>query len=112
MEIWSTLAVVISTAGFWRVAEMLIDRKKQKAEVFQLQSQINSEIVQNWVGWSKKLEERVSDLEGRNKEMQGTIENQKIKIKSLETQLNFLKGQNGILKKRIEEFNQQNHANG
>jgi predicted RNase H-like nuclease (RuvC/YqgF family) len=73
--------------------EMFLERKKYKAEVNHLNTQINSQIITNWVSWSTKLEERVNELEGRNKEMQKTIARQKEKITGLENQVSQLKEQ-------------------
>lgn len=93
MEAISIVAIVLGTNGFWKLAEMLLERKKSKAEVNHLNTQINSSIITNWVAWSKKLEERVNELEGRNKEMQKTIDRQKEKISGLEGQVSKLKEQ-------------------
>jgi predicted RNase H-like nuclease (RuvC/YqgF family) len=93
MEALRIVAIVLGTTGFWKLMEMFLERKKYKAEVNHLNTQINSQIITNWVSWSTKLEERVNELEGRNKEMQKTIARQKEKITGLENQVSQLKEQ-------------------
>lgn len=93
METISVVAVVLGATGFWRLVEMLLERRKYKAEVNHLNAQINSQIITNWVSWSKKLEDRVNELEGKNKEMARTIDRQREKIQGLESQVIQLKEQ-------------------
>lgn len=93
MEVISIVGIVLGTSGFWKLSEILLERRKYKAEVNHVNSQINNQIIANWMSWSKKLEERVDDLETRNNEMVKIIDRQKEKISGLENQVIMLKEQ-------------------
>jgi chromosome segregation ATPase len=93
METLSIVAIVLGTNGFWKISEILLERRKYKAEVNHLNAQINSQVITNWISWSKKLEDRINDLESRNREMQKTIDRQREKISGLESQVTQLKEQ-------------------
>ncbi len=112
MEMVKMTAMVFGASGFWKVLEILFERNKQKAEISHLNSQVNSQIISNWVSWSQKLEDRVKDLEGRNQAMNKTIELQKESIQGLEKQVSLLEDQNTTLKEEVDELKAINHGNG
>lgn len=104
IDLLYVFVLLIGANGFWKILELLLDRKKHKAEVSHLYTQVNSEIVTNWVSWSKKLEQRVKDLEGKNDTMRNTIERQKVRIHDLEKQVSQLEEQNISFKEKIEQL--------
>jgi predicted RNase H-like nuclease (RuvC/YqgF family) len=110
LDLLSILVLLIGANGFWKILELLLERRKHKAEVNHLYSQVNSEIITNWASWSKKLEQRVKDLEGKEDRMRNTIERQKERIHDLEKQVNLLEEQNLSFKEKIEQLKAQLHA--
>lgn len=85
LEVVKLVAVILGANGLWKVIEALLklrsDRKQKRAEASHLYAQANSQVVGNWMEWSKKLEERIDDLEKhveklqkRNKELEGELE--------------------------------------
>lgn len=103
MDLLSVLVLLIGANGFWKILELLLERKKHKAEVSHLYTQVNSEIITNWVAWSKKLEQRVKDLES-------IIGKQKERIRDLEKQVVILEQQNVSFKEKIEQLKSQLHG--
>jgi septal ring factor EnvC (AmiA/AmiB activator) len=101
------IAVALSATGFWRIIEMLFERNKYKAETLNLYAQVNSHVITNYIAWSQKLEERVKELEGRNNEMDTTIQRQKQKIQELEKQISQLEERNITLMEEIGELNRK-----
>lgn len=100
----------MGAGGFWKLLEIFLGNKKYSAEVNHLHAQVNSEIVNNWISWSKKLEDRVKDLEGQNETMRSTIENQKTKILELDKQLLHVEQQNVLMTQTIEKLKTQQNG--
>lgn len=101
------VALIAGATGFWKLLEMLFERGKYRAEINQLNAQVQSQIISNWVSWSQKLEERVKFLENHNAEMESTIERQHRQIEELEMQVTELEKQNTALRESIAQFNHQ-----
>ncbi|WP_246040934.1 hypothetical protein [Flavivirga rizhaonensis] len=93
--------IILGATGFWKIIELLIkfrfEQRLKKAEIRSLDIQANSQVVENWVQWSEKMEKRISELEAKNKELMVTIGNQRKRI----TDLNKYVGQ---LEKEINDF--------
>jgi hypothetical protein len=106
MDILKLIAVIFGATGFWKLAEILVrirtDKKLKKAETSNLYAQANSQIVENWVVWSQKLEKRVAELEGNNTEMRLTITKQRIRIGELEKHVGSLEKRNKELTDKLE----------
>lgn len=92
------MALVVGATGFWKLLEMLFERGKYRAEINQLNAQVHTQIISNWVSWSQKLEERVRFLENHNEE-------QRKQIEELELQVTELEKQNESLRDSIAKFN-------
>lgn len=110
MEPLSIIAIIMSAGGFWKLLEIFLGNKKYSAEVNHLHAQVNSEIINNWISWSKKLEDRVIELEGQNENMQSTIETQKEKIQELDKQLMLVEQQNELMTQTIEKLKNQHNG--
>lgn len=114
MDILKLIAVIFGATGFWKLMEVLLrlrmDRKLQKAETSNLYVQANSQIVDNWVGWSQKLEQRVKELEGCNTEMKQTINTQRKRINELEKHIGSLEKRNKELTGKLEELKREKHG--
>ncbi len=106
MDIIKLIAVIFGATGFWKLIEIVLkirtDKKLKKAETSNLYAQANSQIVENWVGWSQKLEKRVAELEGNNTKMRLTITKQRIRIGELEKHVTNLEKCNKELKNKLE----------
>lgn len=84
MEI-KLVAIILGANGLWKLIEALLklrsDRKQKQAEASHLYAQANSAVVGNWMEWSKKLEDRIGELEKhveklqkRNTELESELE--------------------------------------
>jgi cell shape-determining protein MreC len=111
MEYIKLIAVLFSATGFWKLLEVLIkfraNRKKQSAEIRNLHAQAESNIVDNWIQWSQKLEARVKELETvaeENKELKKQIEGQRKRIVELESKVERVEQENIQLHNQILEL--------
>ncbi len=113
MEIVKLITLILGATGFWKLLEILVklrsDKKLKKAETNNLYAQANHKIIENWVGWSQKLEQRVKELENFNTQMQQTIDEQKTLIQTLETRIDHLENQNKELITLLEELKKQHY---
>lgn len=114
MDILKLIAVILGATGFWKLVEILLrlrmDKKLKKAETSNLYAQANSQIVDNWVQWSQKLEQRVKELESYNTEMRQTINKQRNRINELEKHIGSLEKCNKELTGKLEELKRQKHG--
>ena len=67
LEIVKLVVVIFGANGLWKLIEALLklrlDKKQKSAETSHLYVQANSQVVENWMEWSKKLEDRIEELE-------------------------------------------------
>lgn len=116
MDFIKLIAVIFGATGFWKLIEILlkirIDKRLKKAETSNLYAQANSQIVDNWVQWSQKLENRVKELEGYNTEMRQTIKKQRERINDMEKHVSDLEKCNQELTGKLEKLNKEKHGNG
>lgn len=114
MDILKLIAIIFGATGFWKLVEILlklrIDKKLKKAETSSLYAQANTQIVENWVGWSQKLESRVKELEGYNTEMRATITKQRNRITELERHVTKLEKCNKELTGKLELLKKEKHG--
>jgi len=79
---------ILGATGFWKLIEAMLgymtDRKLKSAEARNLNEQANSMVVENWVQWSGKMEERLAELECKNRELTQIITRQRKQIEKLE----------------------------
>ena len=98
MEIWKLITIIVGAGGFWKLVEILIkvrtDKKLKSAETSNLYAQANSNIVNNWVQWSQKLEKRVKESEDHTAAMEEIIEKQRKQIKCLEQKVELMEKKN------------------
>lgn len=113
MEIIKLITLILGATGFWRLVEILVkrhgDKKLKKAETNNLYAQANNQIIENWVGWSQKLEQRVKELENSNTEMKQTIDEQKTHIQTLQTRIEHIENRNQELITSLEELKKQHY---
>lgn len=106
MEILKFIVAILGATGFWKLLEVLmrlqLDKKMKKAEASSIYAQAGSQIIDNWVAWSQKLETRVKELEGNNQEMRLTIDKQRNRIGELEKLVANLKTYNQELTTKLE----------
>jgi len=78
---------ILGATGFWKLIEAMFgymaNRKLKYAEARNLNEQANSLVVKNWVQWSSKMEERLAELECKNKELTQIITQQREQIEKL-----------------------------
>jgi len=108
MEIWKLIAIIVGAGGFWKLVEILIklrmDKKLKKAETSNLYAQANTNIVNNWVQWSQKLEKRVKESEDHTAAMKEIVEKQRKQIKCLEQKVELMEKKNRELLKELQEL--------
>ncbi len=102
------ITLFLSAAGFWKFIEMALkfrtEKRLKKAETGDVFAHANSQIVTNWMEWSKKLEERIKELESKAKEFESLIEKQRLRIGEMEKHINSLEKHNAELSNQIEEL--------
>jgi predicted RNase H-like nuclease (RuvC/YqgF family) len=115
MDIIKLIAIIFGATGFWKIIEIIlnirIDKKLKNAETSNLYAQANSQIVENWVEWSQRLEKRVGELEGNNTEMKLTITKQRKRISELEKHVVNLEERNKELTNKLELLKKENYGN-
>ncbi len=104
MEYGKLIAILFGATGFWSLAEFLIrlyaNKRKESAELRNLQAQTESSVIKNWITWSQTLEKRVKELETvaeENKELKKQIESQRKRIVELETKVEKVEKENESL---------------
>ncbi len=100
-------AVVFGATSFWRLIDTIIkwrsDKGVKTAEARNFYALANKEIVQNWMLWSRTLENKIKDMEetitlqkGRIDELERHVQDLESRNKELEDQLNQLKHESGV----------------
>lgn len=106
---------LIGAAGFWKLMELIFknraEKKKKNIEIDNLTAQTNNLIVENWIEWSAKLENRVKELESslielkqENEKKDSQIVELQEKVEILEQEKTSLLITNESLHKEIEEL--------
>ena len=112
LEIWKLITIIVGAGGFWKLVEILIkvrtDKKLKSAETSNLYAQANSNIVNNWVQWSQKLEKRVKESEDHTAAMEEIIEKQRKQIKCLEHKVELMEKKNRELLKELNALKKRN----
>lgn len=97
MDILKIIALILSSAGIWKIIELLLHFKSENrlknAEIRNLHVQANSLVVENYKMWSEKMEKRLKQLEDKNAEMSKTIIEQRQRILDLENYVEELEKQ-------------------
>jgi len=118
MEYLKYIGVFIGGSGFWMLLKFLIDKflnkrlakaqlEKEKASTTHLLTDAGDKLVQNWIEWSQKLENRINELEhvaAENSKLKSLIESQKKKIITMEKKVNELCKVNASLNNQLSEF--------
>lgn len=111
MDYIKLIAVLFSATGFWKLVELIVkfrsDKRKQSAEIMNLNAQSERHVVENWVQWSQKLEARVKELEAvaeENHELKKQIESQRDRIVELEGKVERVEKENVQLRNQIKEL--------
>ncbi|MEO9870343.1 MAG: hypothetical protein ABJQ69_03510 [Ekhidna sp.] len=85
LEVIKLVGIILGANGLWKLIEALLQlrsgRRQKSAETSNLYVQANSQVVENWREWSKKLEDRIEELEmhvgklqKRNTELESELE--------------------------------------
>lgn len=108
METWQIILGILGATGFWKLLEILLklrsDKKLKSAEARNLNATTQTQIVENWVQWSQKLEARVKEFEEHSGELEKIIEAQKKQIHCLERKVNKMEKERGELMKELNEL--------
>ena len=112
MDYFKLIAIILGATGFWRLVEVFLnyrqERKLKHAQAYSFHTQAQDTVVENWVQWSQKLEQRVAELEAvssENKELKAQIERQRVRIKQLEKKVEALCLENKQLKAELDRLN-------
>lgn len=111
MDYIKLIAILFSATGFWKLVEIIVkfrsNKRKQYAEIINLNAQSEKHMVDNWVQWSQKLEKRVKELEAVAEENHGLkkqIESQRNRICELEGKVERVEKENVQLRNQIKEL--------
>lgn len=111
MDYIKLIAVLFSATGFWKLVEMIVkfrsNKRKQSAEIRNLNAQAEKHMVDNWVQWSQKLETRVKELEAvaeENHDLKKQIESQRNRICELEGKVEKVEKENIQLRNQLKEL--------
>lgn len=84
---WKILGIVMGATGFWQVLGILAfwknERRIKAATAENLIAKTESELLNNWIVWSQKLEQRVIDLESVVKQLREENTSLKARIAEL-----------------------------
>ncbi len=104
MEYGKLIAILFGATGFWSLVEFLLrfyaNKRKESAELRNLQAQTESSVIKNWIQWSQTLEKRVKELEAvaeENKELKKQIDSQRLRIAELESKVEKVEKENESL---------------
>ncbi len=104
MEYGKLIAILFGATGFWSLVEFLLkhyaNKRKESAELRNLQAQTESSVIKNWIQWSQTLEKRVKELETvaeENKELKKQIDSQRLRIAELESKVEKVEKENESL---------------
>lgn len=100
---------LIGAAGFWKLIESLIryraEKKKKNSEINNIHAQTNNLIVENWIEWSAKLENRVKELESALMELRAENNKKDTIIQHLTKKVSTLEVENLALVQANTELN-------
>ena len=109
MDYIKLIAILFGATGFWKLVELIVkfrsDKRKQSAEIRNLDAQAEKHVVDNWVQWSQKLETRVNELEAvaeENHELKKQIESQRKRIVELENKVERAEKENVRLRDQLK----------
>ena len=87
MEGYKIVALVIGATGFWKLLEIFVkvfsERKLKTAEVWNLQTQAEKTIMENWMQWSQTLEKRVKESDEHTRILEEIIDTLHKQVKEL-----------------------------
>ena len=116
MDYLKLIAILFGATGFWKLLELAVqfrfNKKKQVAEINNLQAQTEKNIVENWVQWSQTLEKRVNELEEvalENLGLKKQIESQRERICELEEKVERVEKENVQLLQKLSELRNSSH---
>jgi polyhydroxyalkanoate synthesis regulator phasin len=107
MDVIKIIAIVLGATGFWKLAEVLVQYGMQKrvknAEVYNLNVQANSLVIENYKLWAENMERRLKQLESKNTVMNKTITKQRDRITELEKYVDQLEAEIQSYKKTKQD---------
>lgn len=77
IELGKMIMLVLGATGFWKLLDLLLkyrtEKKLKSAEARNINASTEKHIIENWVLWSQKLEERLQLSESLNEKLQKKI---------------------------------------
>jgi len=111
IEIFNLIAIIFGATGFWKLIELFLryrqDRNKKNVEIENLQTQTNNLMLDNWIEWSAKLENRVKELESALEKMANEDEKKKNIISEQSEMIIQLENKVLQLEKQKEELSKK-----
>ena len=96
------ISILFGANGLWKLAELYLkgrsEKKKREAEMTNLHAQTNHLMLENWIEWSARLENRVKELESKLNEMTSEAEKKDELLLTKEQQIMALTEENRQLK--------------
>ena len=102
--------LVLGTMGFGKILELLIktllDKRIRNAETKKLHVETESQILDNWIQWSQRQDQKIKELEVKLDNV--SVENLALmnQIKILQEKMNRLLEENRLLRERIKDQDQ------
>ena len=115
IETIKLLSMFLGANGLWKVIEYLlkikVEKRKHDEQINNLKAQTSNLMLENWIEWSTRLENRVKELESRLSEMGQEIESKNlqlhekdIQIEKLESQLEICEANNQTLTNKLSLY--------
>lgn len=102
------IAVIFGSIGFWKIIEVLLkyrmEKAFKKAETSDIYAQANTKIISNWIKWSEKMEHWIKNLETENTNLKNVILQQEKQINDLEQRLQRLEKSNFDLSETLKKM--------
>ena len=115
IETIKLISIFLGANGLWKVIEYLfkikVEKRKHDEEINNLKAQTSNLMLENWIEWSTRLENRVKELESRLSEMVREVENKNQQlgekdkqIEKLESQLEICLANNQTLTNKLSHY--------
>ena len=112
MEVVKIIAIVVGTAGFWKLLETAINNfslsrlKNAEAKSFQVQSE--KTVIANWIQWSEMLEKKVKEAYEHTTILEEIISTLEAQIKKLEAKVAEMEKNNDRLRQELSRLKGKN----
>ncbi len=108
MEDWNfyfkLISLVLGATGLWKLAEVvikaLVDKTHRKAATKKLHIETESQILDNWIQWSRHQDQKIKELELKLDAVRKENSALMVQLKILQDKMNKLLEENSLLRKK------------